>query len=198
MSTQLQHYNAALLILGEIKILNLSEDRNAKNVLDDIWNNNLIDKVLVQGSWNFAIDTSMFSYETGLEPQFGHRYVFEKPTDFVKTAAISGNSALSPPLMSYRDEAGFWYADTPSIYVSYVSNHADFGGTPENWPEPFNEYVDAYLAFKSCMAITSSKSKTLDAKKLAKEMLMDARGKDAISEAPKFFPQGTFVSSRRG
>jgi len=54
MPTQLSIYNGALNILGERKLADLDENREPRYELDDIWDNEMIDRVLQFGLWNFA------------------------------------------------------------------------------------------------------------------------------------------------
>ena len=54
MPSQLSIYNGALSILGERKLASLTENREPRYKLDDVWGNDLIRRVLQMGQWNFA------------------------------------------------------------------------------------------------------------------------------------------------
>lgn len=198
MSDQLKHYNGALRLLGEGRLVSLSEDRGPRHDLDAVWDDGFIDYVLAQGSWNFGIRSSNIGYEPSLEPSFGLSNVFEKPSDLVLLTAISGDGHFTSPLMSYRDEAGHWYADVQAIYVSYVSNHVDFGGTPATWPQTFSRYVDAELALAVCEVVTQSTATYERVERERNRRLSRAKAKDAMAEAPKFLAHGSWVSARTG
>ncbi|MBL4893266.1 MAG: hypothetical protein JKY59_00105, partial [Emcibacter sp.] len=116
----------------------------------------------------------------------------------MRLEAISGNERLGDPLTDYRTEAGYWYADIPDIYVSYVSNGVDYGGTTTNWPKTFDRYVDAELALAICRATSQSSTLYGEVAQIRGKALSDAKALDGMAEAPKFFPQGRFVGARRG
>ena len=198
MSDKLKHYNGALRLLGEGRLASLSEDRGPRYELDGVWDDGFIDYILAQGSWNFGIRTSKFSYEPSLTPSFGLSYVFEQPSDLIFLTAISSDGHFTAPLASYRDEAGYWYANTQDIYASYVSNDTEYGGTPENWPETFSRYVDAELALAVCDVVTQSTATYDRVNRERDRRLSKARSKDAMAEAPKFLAQGSWVRSRSG
>lgn len=198
MATQLEHYNAALEILGETPLASLTEARKPRYDLDRVWDRGFVKLVLSKGSWNFAIRTSRLSFDSGLEPAFGYSYIFTKPSDMVRLTAISGNERLGEPLLDYRPEGGYIYADIPDIYVSYVSDEADYGGTITNWPETLDEYANHLLAHAACRSISQSSTLKKDIKMDMRLALSDAKALDGMAEAPKFFPQGRFVGARRG
>lgn len=196
-ATQLQLYNAALRILGEEKLASLSEDREPKRVLDGIWDDGLIDHVLEQGYWNFATRTVQIDYDPSIAPTFGYRKAFEHPTDYVRLAGISADEYFSIPLTQYREEGGFFFCDHDRIYISYISNDNDYGNDLSLWPETFKRYVEHYLALMSCERLTQGKSKFADLYKLTEKALIDARSKDAMNDATKFPPPGSWSTARR-
>ena len=198
MTTQLQIYNGALMHLGEVRLASLTEKRKPRSVLDENWNDDFLKLVLGEGSWNFAIQTSKFSYESGLETGFGMEYVTSQPSDFVKTVAISGEETFQEPLYPYFDEQEKWYSNYRDIYVKYVSLHPLIGGNLAKWPPHFTQYVKAELAVSVCMPITQDKVRWRELKAERTEALNNARAKDAIAEAPKFMPRGRWALARGG
>jgi hypothetical protein len=196
-ATQLGLYNSALRILGEEKLASLSEDREPKRVLDGIWDDGLINRMLEQGQWNFATRTARLDYESSIEPVFGYRRAFEKPTDCIRLIALSVDEYFSIPLNQYRDEAGFWFCDYDQIYVSYVSNDDEYGNDLSLWPETFKRYVENYLALHSCERLTQNKSKFADLFKITERALIDARSKDAMGGPTRFMPPGSWTTARR-
>lgn len=196
MTTRLQLYNNALLALGERKLASLSENRESRRVLDQVWDDGFVDSVLEQGYWNFAIRTIELEYEPSIEPDFGYQRAFVKPDDYIRTAAICSDEFFNEPLLSYSDEANYWFAEIDTIYVKYVSNDEDYGNNLGEWPETFTDFAQALLASKVSQRITQSDSKTEMMEKKARKALVDARSKDAMAEPPTFMPTGNWVRSR--
>lgn len=194
---QLSLYNNALTVLGERKIASLTENREPRRVLDDVWSG-AVKYCLEQGQWKFAIRTSKLTYSTDVNPTFGYRRAFERPSDCVRLTALCSDEYLRIPLIHYQEEAAWWFTDLDDIYVSYVSDSLDFGSDYANWPETFARYVVLYLADEAGMRITQSE-RTLD--KVAKDLKKakkDALSKDALQGPTRFLPQGLWVRARQG
>lgn len=190
-------FNAALRICGEGKLASLSENREPRRVLDSMIEEGALDHCLSQGMWRFATRTTKLVYSPSLETSFGLRYVFEEPEDFCKTVALCSDEFFNCPLLQYRHEAGFIYADIQEIYFSYVSNHVDYGMDYEKWKPTFTQYVAHYLATGICERMTQNESKYEKLFKLTKRYLTEAKSLEAWEEPTKFLPQGEWVSSRR-
>lgn len=195
-STQLGLYNEALRLLGERKLLDLSENREPRRVLDDIWNNDAVKYCLEQGQWNFAMRAVQIDASTTVTPNFGYRFAFDKPSDWVRTAGVSSDEFFNVPLTKMIEEVGFWFADIDPIFVRYISNSAEYGADMTRWPQTFAKYVAAFLAHEAAFGITSDKERKLEAKREMLMRLADARSKDAMSDPTAFPPQGSWTSSR--
>ena len=148
MTDQLSVYNGALALGGERALANLSENREPRHKLDDIWSRDFKRRVLRQGSWNFAIKSVQPAIEATVTPAFGYRNAFEKPTDFVRTAGVTTDEYFKNPLRDYTDESGFWFADLDEIYIRYVSDDEEYGGDMSLWTEDFTEFAEHYLWVK--------------------------------------------------
>lgn len=197
MTTRLQIYNNSLLVLGERKLASLTENRENRRILDQIWDDGFVDNVLEEGQWNFAMRTIQLDYTPSVEPDFGFSRAFEKPSDFVRISAICSDEFFNDPLIAFSDEMGYWFADIDTIYVKYISNDASYGGDLSQWPETFSQYAQGYMASLINMRITQSESKQEKLDKDLKKLLINARSKDALKEGPSFMPAGTWSRSRR-
>lgn len=195
MTTQLALYNGALRAIKERKLASLSENTEARRVLDDVWNDGAVDYCLEQGYWNFALRTSRFTPNVGFTASFGYRNQFTIPSDFIRLAGLCTDEYFKNPLTEYTEEAGNWYADINPLYVSYVSNDNDYGGNLAMWPESFCNYVELYLADKICGRLTGESDMV---EKDLRKALIDARSKDAMNEPAKFMPTGSFIRARAG
>lgn len=167
-----------------------------RHVLDDAWDDS-VDECLEQGFWKFASRSVQLSYDSSIEPAFGFSYAFEKPDDFVRLYLISETETFDP-LLNYQDEAGYWWANSTSIYVRYISNDNSYGLNLGDWPPSFAKYHGLHLAAESVERISGSDSKLEKILKMEKRALLDARAKDAMGEPPRFPPTGSWVTARSG
>jgi len=197
-ASRLGLYNGALAILGERKLASLTENREPRRVLDDIWDEGAVGYCLEQGLWNFAMRSVELSADPDVSPQFGYRNAFSKPSDYVRTAAVASDEYFNSPLTQYSDEAGYWWADIDPLYVKFVSNGASYGADFAKWPGTFTLFVEHYLAHRACTRLTQSKTDKEQIKKDMKKALTDARSKDAMNEPASFLPSGSWSAARRG
>lgn len=196
MASKLSIYNGALADLGSRRISSLSEARESRRVLDSYWDQDFIELVLAEGLWKFAIRTVQLEGSSSVEPSFGYRVAYEKPEDWVRTAALSLDEYLRIPLLEYRDEAGFWFCDSDLIYVSFVSGDASYGGDLSLWPANVARYASLRLAYQACKRITDS---TTDKQALEGDMvraLRKARSTDAMDQPERPLPPGSWTRAR--
>lgn len=197
MATRLKLYNGALRILGERKLASLTENREPRRVLDDMWDDDFTNTCLEQGMWNFATRSIELTYSPSVTPSFGYIRAFDKPSDWVRTTIISIDEYFSAPMLQYVDEAGYWRCEYDTIYVKYVSNDSSYGNDLSLWPSSFVRYFEAALAFEACDRITKSDSKRDEIRADVRRLLADARSKDAMNQPIVFPPAGSWATSRR-
>ena len=201
-TTRLKLYNGALRLLGERKLASLSENREPRRLLDEAWDAGTADGAvrhcLELGQWTFATRAIELTYSPSVSPDFGYRYAFDKPTDFIRTTALCRDEYFRIPLLEYSDEAGFWFADLQTIYVRYMSSDASYGGDLSMWPESFSKLVEAYLAVEICEPLTQSETKLKKVEKTFSDALKFARSLDAMNKPSVIPPQGSWVSARGG
>lgn len=196
-TTQQKLYTAALTELGERKYLT-TERANAVRVLDEVYDD-VLEECLSEASWNFAMETIKLEADTGIEPNFGYKEVFAKPSDWLKTIGVSGDEYLSQPLLHYYDDSNYWSADYTPIYVRYVSNDTSLGMDLTRWPIKFTRYVALSLAARACYRLTQDKSLKEQLEKERHKAEIKAKSQDAMDEAqPKFAPPGSWTRSRWG
>lgn len=197
-ATQLGLYNEALRLIGERRLASLSENREPRRVLDDIWNDGAVNYCLEQGQWNFAMRAVEIDASTTITPTFGYQYAFDKPNDHIRTTGVCEDEYLAVPLTRMLEEVGFWLADIDPIFVRYVSNSDSYGNDLTRWPGTFSKYVAAFLASEAVFTLTQSAEKQNFILQLMQRRLIDARSKDAMADPTAFAPQGTWSNSRRG
>lgn len=197
-TNKLKIYNGALIDIGERTLSSLTESREPRRVLDDVWDHDFVDEILQKGQWNFAARTVLIDYDADVTPPFGYTRAFSKPSDWLRTMGLAEDEKLSLPLRHYEDEAGFWYADPDSIYVKYVSNGYDYGNNLSKWPSNFRRFAELYLASRICTRITQNESKTEKIIKMADDALKKAKSTDAMDEAVGTMPSGRWSMARHG
>lgn len=199
-ATKLALYNGALRRLGSRNLASLTENREPRRVLDDIWgdDDNVVDYALARGEWNFAIRTVQAEYSELVTPPFGLRRAFDKPADLMRVASIAPDEYFRTLLtdLQYKDEAGFWFTDYDVIYVRYVSNADTYGYNDLLWTETFKDYIECRLAYEGCERITNSTSKRDRQERDMGIALMTAKSQDTMNEGVKFAPPGAWVMSR--
>ena len=196
MADRLSLYNDALMYCGERSLSSLTEDREPRRLLDQVWNSNGIQYCLEQGQWHFAMRAVQVDYDPSLEPDFGYGYAFTKPDDWLLTAAVCEDEYFKIPLNQYADEKGFWYADIDPIYVRYVSNDVDYGLDLGKWPQTFAEYVALHFASRIIIKLSESHEKFANIVKLREKALIVAKNKAAMANPAAFSAKGSWSRAR--
>lgn len=198
MATKLGLLNGALIDLGARTLLDTGEGVEAARVLLTVYDRVIAD-CLSRGSWNFATETVKAAADTGVTPEFGYSEVFAKPSDWVRTVAVSEDEYFTFPLLSYYDDVNYWSADSTPIYIRYVSNDTGMGLELTRWTDAFTRFVELELASRTCYRLTQDKSLTkaiMDERDKARRFALN---RDAMDESqPKFPPPGSWTQSRSG
>lgn len=198
MPDKLSLYNGALAVLGERKLASLTENREPRLKLDDIWANDLVDRVLQMGQWKFAKRTVELTASSSVTPSFGYQYAFEQPADFKRTIALCHDQYFTMPITRYSPEGSFWFCDQEVIYLAYVSNDTQFGGDFSLWPPNFTEMVEHYMAWKVAPRLAGIDISDKRLWNQWKQWLSEAKATDAMESPAKFAPEGGWSQSRRG
>ncbi len=197
-TSKLKIYNGALAILGERPLAALTESREGRRYLDLAYDDGAIEDCLEAGQWYFAMRSVRITYDPAIQPDWGYRRVFAKPTDHIRTCAVCQDEMFNTPLLTYREEAGFWYSDQDTIFVRYVSNDPAFGTDMSLWPGTFVEFVKGHFAWLTALPITQDKKKLALAEAYRSKALQDAKAKGAMADPTTFPAEGRWTSSRRG
>jgi hypothetical protein len=196
MATKLGIYNRVMLKLGHKRLASLTDEREERRVVDDIYAD-VLAICLEDSFWNHALRTVQMDYSPSIDPEFGYQYAFTKPDDWVRTQQVSLDESLVTPLLRYSDESGYWYSDATVMYVTYVSNSTSYGYDLGIWPASYTEFVIAALAEAACPRVKENEQKHQLLRDELKQARRAARSKDAMNEAVGFMPTGTWVDSRR-
>lgn len=198
MTTKLQVYNNILLNVGERKLTSLTENRKSRRILDQLWDSDFIKGCLEAGLWNFATRSIQSEYSPSITPEFGWRYAHDKPSDWVRTSAISISEYFSDPLTAFNDESGYWFLDYETVFIRYISDDAAYGLNLSAWPESFTSYVELEGSARVAKSLTQSDSETSRLEDRAARALRSAKAKDAMNDAERHTPAGSWVRARGG
>lgn len=202
MTDKLSVFNDALLLVGERSLSGLTENREPRHLLDQVWDNGAVDSCLEKGQWYFAMRSVLVDYDPAVSPEYGFTYAFEKGSDWILTSAICSDEYYRWPITRYTDENGYWFADETEIYVKYVSNDGSFGNDLSIWPISFKDYVSTYLASRIVMKVSGDKDKLVyltgqDGNGGALARSLDFAKSKAAMALPSSFPaRGSWVNAR--
>lgn len=194
--TRLSIYNGALRRIGERKLSSLSENREPRRLLDDVWDNGGIDACLEAGQWSWASRTQELVYSPSVEPAFGYLRAFDKPTDMVRLLGIATDERVQMPLQHYENTGSFFFADPDTIYVRYVSNGSSYGGDYSLWPKSFTDFVEWHFASGIVFKVTSSEAKEERTLRKRKDALSEAASNDAMMGPSQRPPLGNWATAR--
>jgi hypothetical protein len=196
--TKINLLNGALLELGHRRLSDTGENVEAGRELNFVYDS-VIQDCLSVGSWNFATETIKATSDTGVTPSFGYSEVFAKPSDWLRTVAVSEDENFASPLLRYYDDANYWSAESSTIYVRYVSNDTGMGYELTRWTPAFRRFVELELAARVCMRITQNNSLTAETEKKRDRARKAALNQDSMNEPqPKFPPPGKWTLARGG
>lgn len=191
-------YNGALRLLGQQRLASLSEEVHTRREIDSVYDR-CIQAVLERALWKFSLRSSELTYETDVDPAFGHPYAFEIPSDFVRISAISTSPYFRGVEPDYLEEAGYWYSSSANFYLRYVSNGEDYGLNIGKWPEYFARVLEADIADATSGTIGNTDIyDRMTVNQLRKEQMSIARQMSAIDEPVKSMPEGRLSHARRG
>ena len=201
-TTRLQIYNGALLLCKERAISSLTENCEARRQLDGVWNDNGVRYCLEQGQWQFAMRATRIDYDPDVTTEFGYRYAFGKPDDWVETCAVCSDERFMTPVTQYADETDYWTADITPLYIKYVSDDDQFGNNLARWPQSFTEYVQAHFAGKIVLGITGSKdlaAQLLETRGgIIEQRRIVAKNRAAMTQPTKYPAIGSWTRARVG
>lgn len=199
---RLKLYNGALLLCKSRALGSLTENREPRYLLDQVWQDDGVRACLEMGQWRFAIRGTRMDYDPAVTPDWGPRRAFEKPTDWVSISGLCSDEYFKNPLMQYKDETGWIFCDLDQIYARYVSDDANFGRNMAIWPPSFTEFVKAYFASKVVGKLSNDKDLVAGIlaprRGLLAQAELTAKNRDAQNDPPKPLAQGSWTRARQG
>ena len=185
-------YNDTLQLLTLPRLVSLTDDSLRKNQLDIARTSELVEAALEDTGWQFGQESQKLNYNPSIEPAFGPRYAFDKPSDLHRIDGIYADEHHRTPIREYIDEGDFWYCEYQIIYIAMVSN--DYLTDPSLWPSYFKRFVAGKLAVDAGPSIPGSDMKNALAR--FEERESEAKSTDAMKSPPKRFTEGSWAASR--
>jgi hypothetical protein len=198
-ATKLSIYNGALNVCKHRRLSTITDDVEARYVLDDNWDRDFINTVLEKGLWNFAMVTVLIDADTSYTDPLGAGWNrFTLPDDYVRGAGVFTNGSFTDPDLSFKEEAGVLYSTQSTIYLRYISNGATYGADYSLWPPSFTRYAEHELAHMSSGRLVDSDSEKREIERLTQKALTQARSRDAMKEPTTFPPESAWNRARSG
>lgn len=187
-------YNDALMILGLDEITANDDDSNRRSKIDRVVDAGVVEDLLEDTGWTFALKSTKLQYDSSLEPSWGYDYVFGKPTDLHRIDGLFQDEYMYSPLKYYRDEGSYFFADVQEMYLQYLSS--DWLATPSDWPTFFKRLVAARLAQDVAPSLRSEGADPEYAMTVYEERKRSAEANDAMSSPPRKLAPGNWTQAR--
>lgn len=195
MADKLAIWKQALVHLGQASVTTLTDDVEARYVFDDAWQG-VVEEAFNEGDWNFAKKSASLSASGTGTVAPGWTYVWDYPSDYLRTVAVSQYAGFRDPFREYIDEGGFLHTNTTPIYLRYISDAAMADNQISTWPTMFWRYVAVKLAYDTCERITNGATAQDRLEARLQKSLRKAKSVDARNENNKVIYPGSWLRSR--
>jgi len=187
-------YNDALLILGQEKLTTGTEDTLARTVLDTVVDAQVIEDMLEETGWIFALTSNKITYDPSAEASFGYTRAHAIPTTMHRLDGIYQDERMQSPLRDYKEEEQYWHCDLDTIYVQYVDN--TYLSSPNLWPAYFRRLVAAKLAKDAAPRLRGQGADLVLAESEYRARRYEALNNSAVASPPKILAIGNWVGAR--
>jgi len=150
MSTKLALYNQALLVIGAERLLDITEEREVRFRLDDIYDLGAVQHTLKHAAPDFARRTANLTSTTAPNDS-GLGYVHDLPDDFLSILMDGENrhqiyqdAALDVSILRFLREGDTIVTDYKDVYIRYVANVTDIS----QWSPEFVRVVAHYMGME--------------------------------------------------
>jgi len=169
--SKLAVYNDALLLIGERKLANITENRLPRRLLDSAFDLGAIDYCLeivkpVFARKTIKLTSSVVSADHDLDN------VFTLPSDWISTVDVYSDSRLDQPIARYINEDRTIACEFSTVFVRYISS--DNSEAYAKWSPAFTRVVTSYLAREISLRLAPDEIENLDT-------LFDARVESGLN-----------------
>jgi hypothetical protein len=198
-TTVLSVYNKALRLIRESSLTSLSEVRESRYLLDEAWDE-VLKEMVEAGFWHFAMRDVKITYDPDVTPNFGYRYCFNMPADWVKTYMVAVDERLNIPYEHWMEQANALWAEVTPLYLRYVSNSSSgYGYDLDRWTAGFVKAFSSRLALEIAPKASGSSDSLIERVKAQhEEDMAKALSFEAMRQPPRRLPQGEWNKSRGG
>lgn len=187
-------YNDALMIMGLEPLTSTSDDSNRRYRLSLALSTGIVEELMEDLSWQFGQTTELLAYDSGIDPDWGYSYAFEKPSALHRIDGLYVDEYQQVPLRQYHDEGDYFYANVTEIYLTFIST--TFLTTPSSWPTYFKKLVAAKMAKDAAPSLKMEGADTANAYKIFEERDSSSKSIDAMQSPPKILASGSWTGSR--
>lgn len=152
MTTQLKVYNGALALLGERSAVATSDATEPVRTINALYDE-VVDYCLAAARWKFAERYASISPSVISEDAYNATNAFPIPSDLITLNAIASDAGMDTPVDDWHEHSGYYYSESSTIHILYVSNNSSFGKDLTKWPETFTLFVQHYLALRAAARI---------------------------------------------
>ena len=189
-------YNRALQILGAEEINSNTDDSVRKVKLDVALSADLVESLLEDTGWHWAVTSSKVEVNPSLEPEWGYQEVFDKPDDMQRLDGIFVDEYMQVPLKQYKDEGPYIFANVTEMYLQFVSRA--FLSDPSSWPIHFKRLVSATMArdVSKLPVFGRNAQQIYDIQSTFKDAEAESKNVDVMQAPPRVISNGSWTSSR--
>lgn len=187
-----QVYNDALYCMGVPQLISVNDDSDRRVALDNVLNQGAVEYLMENTQWHWSNTTRRIDYNPSLEPEWGYRYGFDKPSDLERVAGVFTDEYQQSPLRDYQDEGDYIFAEIQTIYLSYIV--APMLTDPTLWPAYFRKMLAGYLAKEAAPAIQGAIANLAEAR--YEERRRVAINNDAVSQPPRKIANSNWTRAR--
>jgi len=180
MSTKLALYNQALLVIGAERLLDITEEREVRFRLDDIYDLGAVRHTLKYAAPDFARRTAHLT-SPAASTSGGFKYSHSLPDDFLSILTDGENNqqiyqdeCLDVSLRRFLREGSTIVADHADIYLRYVADVQDIS----EWSPEYVRLVAAYMGMELAQRMSPQHYETAKA-------TYDALAQQSLYEANK-------------
>ena len=187
-------YNDGFFILGLDEIVSNDDDSDRRAKFDVALGAGIVETLLEDLGWTFALTSQKLFFDPGLEPAWGYKRVFAKPIDIHRLNGIFQDDFYRFPLKDYSEEGDNWFCDLDEIWVEYVKTGFITDG-PDSWPQYFKNLVAAEFAVRCAKSLKGDYQNALE---LQERRTREAESTDAMRGPPQQIKSGDWARSRSG
>jgi|TARA_R110000803_G_scaffold24974_2_gene59873 hypothetical protein len=185
MASEVQICNLALAKVGDEQITSLTENSKAARLCNLVYEP-MRDTTLRSHPWNFAIQRVELAASTET-PSYEYNAQFALPSDFLR---LLGTNMLDAA--KFTVEGNLLLCNASALKIKYIYQVTD----PNKFDWLFIEALSARIAAELSIAMTDSRTLTVDLFNLFSTKLADARSADATEGTPDDITADTWLNSR--